>query len=88
MSPTYCRECEGGCVDACPAGVAIPHVAHLAMYEREYRWHDYAKRLYAEMPEKDRWSQTCASCNKCNEACPYGVDARGRVLFAKNTLDA
>lgn len=98
LSPTYCRECaapasaagggassrsdQGGCVDACPAGVAIPHVAHLAMYDRDYGWHEYARTLYREMPER-AWSAMCASCTRCTEACPYGVDAASLVRAAR-----
>jgi predicted aldo/keto reductase-like oxidoreductase len=86
LSPSYCRECAGGCTDACPAGVAIPHVAHLAMYDRDYGWHDYAKSLYREMPAHTRWSETCVSCNKCTDACPYDVDAAHLVRHTKRSL--
>jgi predicted aldo/keto reductase-like oxidoreductase len=86
LSGAYCRECSGGCTDACPAGVAIPHVAHLAMYDRDYGWHDYAGALYREMPAPTRWSETCASCNKCTDACPYGVDAASLVRGVHRSL--
>ncbi|HEY8075234.1 MAG TPA: aldo/keto reductase, partial [Labilithrix sp.] len=84
LSGSYCRECAGGCTDACPAAVAIPHVAHLVMYDRDYGWHDYAQSLYRATP--NRWSETCVSCNKCTDACPYGVDAASLVRSAKRSL--
>lgn len=86
LSPDYCRGCQGECTDACPAGVAIPHVLQFAMYDREYGWHDRAKTHYRALPMAERWSDTCLSCTKCNEACPYGVDARAGVVEAKTRL--
>lgn len=89
LSPDYCRECAGGegsCQAACPAGVAIDHVLHLRMYDRRLGWHDYAKRLYHELPEASRWSEACTTCNACTDACSYGVDAAGRVRDAKRSL--
>jgi predicted aldo/keto reductase-like oxidoreductase len=86
LSPSYCRECMSGCVDACPAGIAIPHVMHAAMYDRDYGWHDAARELYRELPAATRWSDTCLSCNRCSEACPWGVDAAGGIRLAKRRL--
>jgi uncharacterized protein len=85
VSPEYCRECAGGCVDACPAGVAIPHVMHLAMYERDYGWGDYARELYREMPVGHP-SDACLSCNQCTAACPWGVDAASAMREARVRL--
>jgi predicted aldo/keto reductase-like oxidoreductase len=86
LSPSYCRECAAGCTEACPAGVAIPHVMHLLMYDRDYGWHDYARRLYADMPPADRVSQVCLTCNRCTDACPWGVDAASGMREAKERL--
>lgn len=85
MSPEYCRECAGGCVDACPAGVAIPHVMHLTMYERDYGWGDYARELYREMPAGHP-TDACLSCNKCTAACPWAVDAASAMRDAPARL--
>jgi predicted aldo/keto reductase-like oxidoreductase len=85
MSPEYCRECAGGCVDACPAGVAIPQVMHLTMYERDYGWREYARELYREMPA-GRPTDACLSCNRCTAACPWGVDAASAMREAPARL--
>jgi predicted aldo/keto reductase-like oxidoreductase len=86
LSPDYCRGCQGECTDACPAEVAIPHVLQFAMYDREYGWRDRAREHYRALPMAARWSETCLSCTKCNETCPYGVDARAGVIEAKSRL--
>lgn len=85
LSPEYCRECAGGCVDACPAGVAIPQVMHLAMYERDYGWGRYARELYREMPAGHP-TDACLSCNRCTAACPWGVDAASAMREAPARL--
>jgi predicted aldo/keto reductase-like oxidoreductase len=85
LSPDYCRECAGGCVDACPAGVAIPHVMHLTMYERDYGWRPYARELYREMPAGHP-TDACLSCNECTAACPWGVDAASAMREAPKRL--
>lgn len=83
LSPSYCRGC-GECAAACPAGIAIPHVLQFEMYERRYGWQDRARAHYRALPLAERWSETCLSCAKCSEACPYGVDAAGRVRAARS----
>jgi predicted aldo/keto reductase-like oxidoreductase len=86
LSPSYCRECSSGCVDACPAGVAIPQVMHLRMYDRDYGWHQYARALYGEMSPAERASDVCLSCNRCTAACPWGVDAAAGVRDVRERL--
>jgi predicted aldo/keto reductase-like oxidoreductase len=85
LSPDYCRSC-GVCEEACPDGVRIGSVLQFAMYEKQYGWHDAAREHYANLPAHERWSEACASCARCNAACPYGVDAQGRVIEARDIL--
>ncbi|MBK7580771.1 MAG: aldo/keto reductase [Myxococcales bacterium] len=86
LSPEYCRGCGEHCTSACPSEVAIPHVLQFAMYEREYGWPERARKHYAELPDRARWSEQCTSCNACSAACPYGVDAAGGVRDAHRRL--
>lgn len=83
MSPHYCRGCEGRCHDACPEGLAIGPVLRARLYERHYGWAEHARALYARLPQLRRSSDRCASCSACTEACPWGVDAAGRMRDAR-----
>jgi predicted aldo/keto reductase-like oxidoreductase len=86
LSPDYCRGCGDQCIPACPHGIAIPHVVQFAMYDREYGWHERAAEHYRALPLAERWSETCLSCTRCNDACSYGFDAAGQVNEARARL--
>jgi predicted aldo/keto reductase-like oxidoreductase len=86
LSPHYCRGCAGECTSKCPSAIAIPSVLRAVMYERHYRDHALATDTYRALPAANRWSETCLACTKCDEACPYGVDASARVREAKALL--
>ena len=84
--PDYCRGCGDTCVSACPEGIAIPHVAQFAMYDRQYGWHERARQHYRALPLAARWSETCLTCRSCSAACPYGFDAAREVNEAHQRL--
>lgn len=89
LSPDYCRGCgdeRPSCTDACPAGVAIPHVLQFAMYDRDYHWPVRAREHYAALPVAERWSDLCTDCTRCTEACPHGVDAAKGIRDAELRL--
>ncbi len=86
LSPEYCRGCGDVCVSACPEGIAIPHVAQFAMYDRQYGWHERARQHYHALPVSQRWSETCLTCSSCSAACPYGFDAAREVNEAHRRL--
>ncbi|HEY6079451.1 MAG TPA: aldo/keto reductase [Polyangiaceae bacterium] len=87
LSPEYCRSCsDQPCVSACPAGIAIPHVVQFLMYEQQYGWHERAREHYRELPLAERWSESCLSCARCNDSCPYGFDAVSSVNDAHARL--
>jgi uncharacterized protein len=84
LSPHYCRGCQdAACVSACPEGIAIPKVLRAVMYDRRYAWPEHARKTYAELDPASQWSERCLTCAKCDEACPYGVDASERVREAR-----
>jgi len=87
LSPTYCRGCGDICGAACPDGVAVAPVLQFRMYDRRYGWPDIAKSHYRALREKERWSARCATCERCTDACPYGVDAATRVRDAHQRLE-
>jgi Fe-S oxidoreductase len=56
------------------------------MYDRQYGWGDYARKLYGALPAAQRWSEQCTDCGLCQDACPFGVDAPARVNDARARL--
>lgn len=86
LSPEYCRGCGDICGAACPSGVAIAPVLQFAMYEKNYGWRAYAKKLYGALPPRERGSEACLTCSACTTACPFGLDVQGRVLEAQKLL--
>jgi predicted aldo/keto reductase-like oxidoreductase len=83
LSPLYCRGCSEHCVSACPAGVAVPHIAQFDMYDRQYEWHATAREHYRALPVAERWSELCTGCDQCTQACPHGFDAATVVRDAR-----
>jgi ferredoxin len=53
------------------------------MYDRDYGWPERPRQDYRALPPAQRWSELCLECDRCSEACPYGVDAAAGVGAAR-----
>jgi len=81
-----CIQGCGACADACPAGVPIPDVLRIGMYDRDYGQPRIAARSYAALP---RNASACLSCSgaPCATACPTGVAIRPLAVTTHGRLD-
>ena len=66
----------GDCLSSCPAGVEIPDVMRMRMYDLDYRQPTIARREYARVGTN---ALACLSCSgtPCATACPSGLDIAG-----------
>ena len=73
---TSCLIGCGDCASSCPAGVEIPDVMRMRMYDLDYRQPTIARREYAQV---GRNALACLSCSgtPCATACPSGLDIPG-----------
>ncbi len=70
--PSQCRHGCGGCLSACPRGVAIDEVLRARMYAVDYGNRALARSAYAVL---GAGASPCMSCTPrpCADACPHGV---------------
>lgn len=73
---TSCLIGCGDCVSSCPAGVEIPDVMRMRMYDLDYRQPTIARREYAQVGMN---ALACLGCSgtPCANACPSGLDIAG-----------
>jgi len=66
----------GDCLSSCPAGVSIPDVLRMRMYDLDYHAAPVARREYARLEAN---AEPCLGCSgaPCAGACPSGVDIAG-----------
>jgi len=84
----YCRVSCTECLSACPSQVAVNDVLRYAMYFENYGMEKEAMAYYAEM-EAERKPLGCAGCaGPCENACPYGLRVRPRLLHSHDILNA
>ena len=82
----YCRVSCGECLSACPRGVAVNDVLRYAMYFEDYGMEKEAIRYYAEL-ETGRKPIDCRDCRgACENACPYGLRVRERLIRSHDLL--
>ncbi len=80
----YCRLCTT-CVPYCPKGIPVPDIMRFRMYYNNYKWGDYARSLYNELPEHQKVTR-CDDCGRCEEHCPYELKIVEKLHQAHSTL--
>lgn len=80
----YCRLCET-CLPHCPNGVAIADIQRFRMYHNNYKWKNYAKNLYNELPNCKKVTN-CDDCGVCENYCPYQLAIREKLRDAHTLL--
>jgi len=84
----YCRVSCRECLSACPNNVAVNDVLRYTMYFENFRREKEAIDYYAEM-EPERKPLNCANClGHCDNACPYGLSVKAKLLRAHDILSA
>lgn len=81
----YCRTGCGECQPLCPNGVEIASTLRYQMYFKDYGSEKLAMTSYAALKNK---AENCADCGlpDCTAACPYGLNVKGMLIEAHNTL--
>ncbi|MDH5679123.1 MAG: aldo/keto reductase [Nitrospinota bacterium] len=84
-SAEYCRTGCGECLDACPEGVDVASILRHQMYFADYGQEKRAMAAYAGMQKK---ADVCGDCEgaACQQACPYGVQAKRLMNLAHQDL--
>ncbi|RLE05370.1 MAG: hypothetical protein DRI99_02245 [Candidatus Aminicenantes bacterium] len=86
VTKEYCRISCSACLSACPHGVAINDILRIAMYYQDYRMEGEALRYYGEL-EEERKPVFCSECpGYCNQACPYQLAVKEKLLQAHQIL--
>jgi len=82
----YCRVSCSQCLSSCPQNVAVNEVLRYAMYFENYGMEKEAIGYYADL-EAGRKPLGCDSCaGYCEQACPYGLQVKQRLLHANDIL--
>jgi hypothetical protein len=82
----YCRVSCSQCLSSCPHHVAINDILRYRMYFEDYKREKDAILHYAKLDNnKKPWE--CTSCiGYCEQACPYGLKVKEKLLQAHKLL--
>jgi predicted aldo/keto reductase-like oxidoreductase len=80
----YCRMCET-CIQSCPRGVAVADILRFRMYYKNYGRQDYARNLYSELPDCQKFTQ-CDNCRMCENNCPNQLAVVEKLREAASIL--
>jgi hypothetical protein len=82
----YCRPGCGVCLPSCPAEVPIHDVLRYAMYYENYGQQRVGMEAYARIPFQRNASQ-CVDCTApCQQACPFDLQVKEKMLRADRLL--
>ena len=86
VSNDYCRPGCGACLSSCPAEVPVNDIFRYAMYYENYGQQRVGMEAYAKISALQNASQ-CVSCKTpCDNACPFGLPVREKMLHAHRLL--
>ena len=82
----YCRPGCGACLSSCPYEVPINDVLRYAMYYENYSQQRVGMEAYARIPAAHNASQ-CVDCKApCQQACPFEIPIKEKLLRADRLL--
>jgi uncharacterized protein len=82
----YCRPGCGACLSSCPAEVPIDDVLRYAMYYENYGQQRLGMEKYARIAQARNVSQ-CTECRApCEQACPFELPVKEKLLRADRLL--
>ncbi len=77
----FCRNC-GYCLP-CPEGIPIPDILRLQGYYDRYNLKQWAREQYRSLLVN---ADACSGCERCLDACPYGVAIPEKLRTAHQAL--
>jgi len=84
----YCRVSCGECLASCPQNVAINDVLRYRMYFEDYKMEKESMRFYADLEDEEK-PINCSECSgPCNNACPFGLKVKEKLIQAHEILSA
>jgi len=84
----YCRVSCSQCLSSCPQHVAINDILRYKMYFEDYKREKDAILHYAEL-DNDKKPWNCSQCaGFCEQACPFGLKVKEKVIQAHELLSA
>jgi len=84
----YCRVSCSECLSSCPQNVAINDVLRYKMYFEDYKMEKESMLYYADL-EDEKKPINCSECSgPCNNACPFGLKVKEKLIQAHEILSA
>lgn len=82
LDERFCRRCEY-CLPACPQDINITKILLFGSYSSRYGLVEWAQERYQDM---DVPADSCVSCGRCEERCPYELPVQDMLQDAHDSL--